>query len=253
MAGHSHAANIAIRKGAQDKKRAKLFSKLAKEIIVAVKLGGADEVGNPRLRLALRKAKAQSLPKDTVERAIKKGSGEGDTDNYAEIAMEGYGPGGVAVYCEVLTDNRNRAASEIRYAFTRGGGNLGTSGCVAYMFARKGIIVCRGDEDDVMLAALDAGAEDVSAEGQNEDGESVFEVVCEAGETEAVAAALTEAGVTVDSDTVLFVPDTRVNVGGDDAASLLKMLDLLDDCDDIQQVHHNANIDRAALEAYADS
>ncbi len=253
MAGHSHAANIAVRKGAQDRKRAKLFSKLAKEIIVAVKLGGPDEVGNPRLRLALRKAKAQSLPKDTVERAIKKGSGEGDGENYAEIAMEGYGPGGVAVYCEVLTDNRNRAASEIRYAFTRGGGNLGTSGCVGYMFARKGIIVCRGDEDAVMLAALDAGAEDVSAEGTNEDGEDIFEVVCEAAETEAVAAALTEAGVTVDSDTVLFVPDTRVNVGGDDAASLLKMLDLLDDCDDVQQVHHNANIDAAALEAFANS
>ncbi|MEY3011879.1 MAG: hypothetical protein RIT45_614 [Pseudomonadota bacterium] len=253
MAGHSHAANIAIRKGAQDRKRAKLFSKLAKEIIVAVKLGGPEESGNPRLRLALRKAKAQSLPKDTVERAIKKGSGEGDGENYAEIAMEGYGPGGVAVYCEVLTDNRNRAASEIRYAFTRGGGNLGTSGCVGYMFARKGIIVCRGDEDAVMLAALEAGAEDVSAEGSNEDGENIFEVVCEASETEAVTTALAEAGVTVDSDTVLFVPDTRVNVGGDDAASLLKMLDLLDDCDDVQQVHHNANIDAAALEAFANS
>lgn len=253
MAGHSHAANIAIRKGAQDKKRAKLFSKLAKEIIVAVKLGGPDEMGNPRLRLALRKAKAQSLPKDTVERAIKKGSGEGDGDNYEELVMEGYGPGGVAVYCEVMTDNRNRAASEIRYAFTRGGGNLGTSGCVGYMFARKGIIICRGDEDAVMMAALEAGAEDVSPEGENEDGEQVFEVVCESSETEAVATTLAEAGITVDSDSVLFVPDTRVNVGGDEAAGLLKMLDLLDDCDDVQQVHHNANIDPEALEAFSNS
>ncbi len=253
MAGHSHSANIAVRKGAQDSKRAKVFSKLAKEITVAAKLGGPDPDANPRLRLALRKAKAQSLPRDTVERAVKKGAGDGELDNYEELTMEGYGAGGVAVYCEVLTDNRNRAASEVRYAFTRGGGNLGTIGCVGYMFARKGIVLCRGDEDAVMEAALEAGAEDVSASGENDDGETIWEVVCEPGEAEAVTSALQQAGATVDSDSVLFVPDTRVAVAGDDAAKLLKMLDLLDDCDDIQAVHHNADIDEAAIEAFRNS
>jgi YebC/PmpR family DNA-binding regulatory protein len=253
MAGHSHAANIAVRKGAQDSRRAKLFSKLAKEIIVAAKLGGADEGSNARLRLALRKAKASSLPRDTIERAIKKGAGEGEQDAFEELVMEGYGPGGVAVYCEVLTDNRNRAASEIRYAFTRGGGNLGTSGCVGYMFTRKGVIACRGDEDAVMLAALEAGADDVSAEDAEEDGAARFEVVCDPAESEAVVAALQQAGVEVERDNVLFVPDTRVAVAGAEAARLLKLLELLDDCDDIQQVHHNADIDPAAIEAYANS
>lgn len=253
MAGHSHSANIAVRKGAQDGKRAKVFSKLAKEIAVAAKLGGPDQDANPRLRLALRKAKAQSLPRDTVERAIKKGSGEGDQDAYEELAMEGYGPGGVAVYCEVLTDNRNRAASEVRYAFTRGGGNFGTTGCVGYIFARKGVVLCRGDEDRIMEAALEAGAEDVSPDGENDDGETIWEVVCGAGETESVTTALQKVGAKVDSDAVLFLPDTRVAVGGDDAARLLKMLDLLDDCDDIQAVHHNADIDTAAVEAFRNS
>ncbi len=253
MAGHSHSANIAVRKGAQDGKRAKVFSKLAKEIAVATKLGGADPDANPRLRLALRKAKAQSLPKDTVDRAIKKGSGDGEQDNFEELAMEGYGPGGVAVYCEVLTDNRNRAASEVRYAFTRGGGNLGTSGCVGYMFARKGVIVCRGAEDAVMEAALEAGADDASSAGENEHGQALWEVVCEPAEAETVVAALQKGGAKVDSDAVLFLPDTRVAVAGDDAARLLKMLDLLDDCDDIQAVHHNADIDAAAIEAYRNS
>ncbi len=253
MAGHSHSANIAVRKGAQDGKRAKVFSKLAKEIAVATKLSGPDPDANPRLRLALRKAKAQSLPKDTVDRAIKKGSGEGEQDNFEELAMEGYGPGGVAVYCEVLTDNRNRAASEVRYAFTRGGGNLGTSGCVGYMFARKGVIVCQGAEDAVMEAALEAGADDASSAGENESGEALWEVVCEPVEAEAVVAALQKGGAKVDSDAILFLPDARVGVAGADAARLLKMLDLLDDCEDIQAVHHNADIDAAAIEAYRNS
>ncbi len=253
MAGHSHSANIAIRKGAQDKKRAKMFSKLAKEITVAAKLGGADSDANPRLRLALRKAKSQSLPKDTVDRAVRKGAGDGDSDAYYELVMEGYGPGGTAIYCEVLTDNRNRAASEVRFAFTRGGGNFGTSGCVAYMFARKGVIVCRGDEDAVMMAALEAGAEDVSAEGVNDDGETIFEVVCDAAEIEAVVTELSEGGAQVDDDSVLFVPDLRVAVGGDDARLLLRLLDMLDDADDVQHVHHNANIDPAVIEEYSNS
>ena len=249
MAGHSHAANVAIRKGAQDKKRAKLFTKLSKEIIVATKLGGTDPDSNPRLRLALRKARSQSLPKDTIARAIKRGSGDLDGDSYQELVMEGYGPGGVAILCEVLTDNRNRAAGDIRHAFTKGGGNLGTTGCVAYMFNRKGIIVATApDEDTIMMAALEAGADDVAALDAGS-----YEVVAEAGELEAVVEALGAADLEVTSDQVLFVPDNRVAVAGDDAASLLKMLDLLDDCDDVQSVHHNADIDQAAIEAYANS
>lgn len=249
MAGHSHAANVAIRKGAQDKKRAKLFTKLAKQVIVAARLGGADEDANPRLRLAVRKARQLSMPKDRIERAIKKGAGELEGESYEEFFMEGYGPGGVAIYCEVLTDNRNRAAADIRLAFSRTGGNLGTSGCVGYMFARKGIIAANGaDEETVMLAAIEAGAEDVQPLD-----EGGFEIVTEPNDVEDVANALREAGLDVVSDDVLWVPDTRTDVEGGDAQVLLQLLDRLDDCDDIQQVHHNADIDIAAIEAFQNS
>ncbi|MFT5430020.1 MAG: YebC/PmpR family DNA-binding regulatory protein [Myxococcota bacterium] len=249
MAGHSHAANVAIRKGAQDKKRAQLFSKLAKEIIVAARLGGADPDSNARLRLALRKARAQSLPKDTIMRAIKRGCGDLEGDAYEEISMEGYGPGGTAILCEVMTDNRNRAAGDIRHAFAKGGGNLGTSGCVAYMFNRRGLVLARGDDGDtVMMAALECGAEDVN---DLEDG--TFEILTEPSDTETVSAGLANAGIEVVSDEVLFLPDTRVAVAGGDAAQLLTLLDLLDDCDDIQKVHHNADINAAAIAEYSNS
>ena len=248
MAGHSHAANVAIRKGAQDKKRAKLFSKLSKEIIVAARLGGGDPDSNARLRLALKKARSQSLPKDTITRAIKKGTGDLDGESYDELMMEGYGPGGTAILCEVMTDNRNRAAGDIRFAFSKGGGNLGTSGCVAYMFNRKGVITAKGDEEEVMLMALDAGAEDVA---DNDDG--TWEVLTEPGDCESVVAALDEGGVEVVKDEVLIIPDNRVKVEGKEAQQLLRMLDLLDDCDDVQSVTHNADIAKADIEAYADS
>ena len=249
MAGHSHAANVAIRKGAQDKKRAQLFSKLSKEIIVAARLGGGDPDCNARLRLALRKARGQSLPRDTITRAIKRGTGDTEGEDYQELMMEGYGPGGTAVYCEVMTDNRNRAAGDIRFAFTKGGGSLGTSGCVGYMFNRRGVIlVGSGEEDDVMLEALEAGAEDVSSQSDGS-----FEILVDPSEGEAVADALNVAGVDVVSDNTLWLPDTRVKVGGRDAEQLLNLLDLLDDCDDIQAVHHNADIDPEAIEAYQNS
>ncbi len=248
MAGHSHSANIAIRKGAQDKKRAKLFSKLAKEIIIACKVGDPDPESNPRLRLALRKARAQSLPKATIERAIKKGSGELGSDDYQELIMEGYGPGGIAVYIEVLTDNRNRAASEIRHAFNKGGGNLGTSGCVGYMFKRRGVVTVRGDEDDVMMAALDAGAEDVE-----DNGDGTFEVLTEPAECEAVVNALGDAGAEVVKDEVLFIPDNRMKIEGKPAQQLLRMLDALDDCDDVQGLTHNADLSAEDVETFSNS
>ena len=248
MAGHSHSANIAIRKGAQDKKRAKLFSKLAKEIIVACKVGDPDPDSNPRLRLALRKARAQSLPKNTIDRAIKKGSGDMDGEDYQELVMEGYGPGGTAVYLEILTDNRNRAASEIRHAFSKNGGNLGTTGCVGYMFNRKGVITVEGGEDAIMIAALESGAEDVS---ENDDGS--WEVLTEATDCEDVVNKLTDAGVEVTKDEVIFIPDNRVAVEGKEAQQLLRMLDALDDCDDVQNVTHNAEIPQADIDEFTDS
>ncbi len=248
MAGHSHAANVAIRKGAQDNKRAKLFTKLAKAIIVAAKLGGGDPDSNARLRLALRTARSQSLPKDTITRAIKKGVGDLDGDVYEEFPMEGYGPGGVAVYCEVLTDNRNRAAADIRHAFAKGNGNLGTSGCVAYMFNRKGVILARGDEEEVMMAALEVGAADLS---HVED--DLYEIVTEAGDCETVAEGLKAAGIDVTSDDVLFVPDVRTALNDKESVQLLRLLDLLDDVADVQRVHHNADISDAGLAEFQDS
>ncbi len=249
MAGHSKWANIKRRKGAQDVARGKLFTKLVKEVMVASKMGGSDVDANARLRLAVDKCRQNSVPKDTVTRAIAKGAGELQGDDYQEFFLEGYGPGGVAVLIEVLTDNRNRAAADIRHAFSKGNGSLGTSGCVAYMFARKGVIVvpiAEHDEDEVMMAALEADAEDMSAEGGN------FEVVTDPGLFESVRDALAQAGFEAETADVTFVPDNTVTLAGDDVSGFLRLVDLLDDCDDVQNVHHNADIsdeDLAALEA----
>jgi YebC/PmpR family DNA-binding regulatory protein len=243
MAGHSHAANVAMRKGAQDKKRGKLFSKLAKEIIVSAKIGGGDTDSNPRLRLAIQKAKAQSMPKDTIKRALDRGLGNSEGLIYEELSMEGYGPAGVAVMAEVLTDNRNRAASEIRHAYTRGNGNLGAQGCVGYLFQKMGVVLLDStDEDAIMNAAIEAGADDYSVE---DDG---TEVLCSPEAFEGVVKALEDAGFEIKEADVLRIPDTRVKVTGKDAKSVLRLLDLLDDCDDVQKVHHNAEFDEAELE-----
>lgn len=248
MAGHSHSANIAVRKGAQDKARGKLFTKLAKEIAIAAKLGGPDPDMNPRLRLAIQKARSRSVPKDTIERAIKRGAGLTDGESYEELLMEGYGPAGVAILCEVLTDNRNRAASEIRHAFSKGGGNLGTSGCVGYLFQRKGIIFVESkDEDAVMTVALEAGAEDISEE---DDG---FEVVTTTEDFEAVSKAFAESGLPVTTSEIMWVPDSRVDVSSEDAQKLLRLIERLNDCDDVQNVHHNANISDEDVRAFAES
>jgi YebC/PmpR family DNA-binding regulatory protein len=243
MAGHSHSANVAIRKGAQDKKRGKLFTKLSKEIIVAAKMGGADMDSNPRLRLAVRLAKQNSVPKDTIARAISRGSGNLEGDVYEEITMEGYGAGGVAVLAEVLTDNRNRAASDIRHAFAKGGGKQGVDGCVSYLFKRRGILmVDSSDEDGVMMAVIDAGVEDLTVE---EDG---IEIVTAPEDFEAVSNALEDKELATTSSDILLIPDNRVAISGEDAKKLLRLLDLLDDCDDVQKVHHNAEFDTAELE-----
>ncbi len=239
MAGHSKWANIKRRKGAQDAARGKRFTKLIKEVMVASKMGGSDPDANARLRLAIDKCKQNSVPKDTVARAVAKGAGELQGDDYQEVMMEGYGPGGVALLVEVLTDNRNRAAADIRHAFNKGNGNLGTSGCVAYMFARKGVITFPSegqDEDEVMMAALDAGAEDVSEAAGS------YEVVTEPGDFESVRNTLAEAGFEAETADVTFVPDNTVTLSGDTVDQFLRLVDLLDDCDDVQNVHHNADI-----------
>ena len=242
MAGHSKWANIKRRKGAQDAKRGKLFTKLIKEIMVAAKMGGGDTDANPRLRLAVEKAKAQSMPKDNIARAIAKGSGELGGENVEEFNMEGYGPGGVAILIEVMTDNRNRTAAEVRHAFSRNGGNLGTSGCVSYMFNKKGVLVFQGvDEDELMMAALDAGADDLA----NEDGS--FEVTTDPTEFMAVKDALAEAGFPTDDAELTYIPETRTDLEGDHAETFLKMIDAFEELDDVQSVHHNADISEDEL------
>ncbi|MCB9760862.1 MAG: YebC/PmpR family DNA-binding transcriptional regulator [Alphaproteobacteria bacterium] len=244
MAGHSKWANIKRRKGAQDAARGKLFTKLIKEITVAARMGGGDADANPRLRLAIDKAKGQSMPRDNIERAIAKGTGDVDMSAYEDITMEGYGPGGVAVLIEALTDNRNRTTAEVRWAFKKGNGNLGTDGCVSYMFNRKGVITVLADgvdEDELMMTALDAGAEDVVRDGDS------FEITTDPSDFHAVRDALT-ADFTLDDDEVTFVPDTRVEIAGDDAEGFLRLIEMLEDSDDVQNVHHNADISDEELE-----
>lgn len=244
MAGHSKWANIKRRKGAQDAIRGKLFTKLIKEIMVAAKMGGGDLDANPRLRLAVDKAKSNSMPRDNIKRAIDKATGNVDTASYEELLMEGYGPGGVAVMLEILTDNRNRTASEVRFAFTKGNGNLGTTGCVAYMFNRKGIILIdmnAADEDDIMMVALDAGAEDIA---QDDDS---WEIQAAADDFLGVHDALKSAGIETSSAELRYVPDLNVDISGKEAEQFMRLLDLLEDCDDVQEVHHNADISAEEL------
>jgi YebC/PmpR family DNA-binding regulatory protein len=238
MAGHSKWANIQHRKGRQDAVRAKLFSKLSKEITVAAKMGDPDPDKNPRLRLAVREAKAVSMPKDNIERAIKKSQG-GDAENYDEIRYEGYGPGGVAVIVEAMTDNRNRTASNVRSTFSKNGGNLGETGSVAFMFDRKGQVVyplAAGDADTIMLAAIDAGAEDV------ETGEEEHVIWCADTDLAAVSSALEEALGEASSTRLVWKPQTTTELDLDGARSLMKLIDALEDDDDVQNVTANFEI-----------
>ncbi|MBV62605.1 YebC/PmpR family DNA-binding transcriptional regulator [Abyssibacter profundi] len=239
MAGHSKWANIQHRKGAQDKKRGKLFTKLAKEITVATRMGGPDPDSNPRLRLAIDKAKGQSLPKDNIERAIKRGSGAMEGDDYEEIRYEGYGPNGVAVMVDCLSDNRNRTVSDVRHAFTKHGGNLGSDGSVAYLFNRSGVIVfSEGDEaleEQVMDIALEAGAEDITT---NEDGS--IEVLTPPDAYETVRDALKAAGLEPAHSDITMLATTSVALDSEQAETLTRLIDALDDLDDVQDVYSNA-------------
>ncbi|MEW6039463.1 MAG: YebC/PmpR family DNA-binding transcriptional regulator [Pseudomonadota bacterium] len=244
MAGHSKWANIQHRKGAQDAKRGKLFTKLIREITVSSRTGGPDPGNNPRLRTAMDKALVANMSKDTIERAIKKGSGAADGDNYEEVRYEGYGPGGIAVLVDCLTDNRNRTVAEVRHAFSKAGGNLGTDGSVAYLFSKVGVVSFGAvlGEDGVMEPALDAGAEDVVV---NEDGS--VDVLTAPDQFEAVRNALQAAGLTPESAEVTMRASTSVKLDQEDAEKMIRLLERLEDLDDVQNVYSNADISEDIL------
>ena len=244
MAGHSKWANIQHRKGAQDARRGKLFTKLIREITVASRTGGGDAANNPRLRAAMDKALTANMSKDTIERAIKKGVGAGEGDNYEEIRYEGYGSGGIAVMVDCLTDNRVRTVAEVRHAFSKAGGNLGTDGSVAYLFSKAGILSYPAgvDEDGLMEAALEAGADDVIA---NEDGS--MDVLVDPAQFETVRDALIAAGLAPENAEVTMRASTTVALDEDDAGKMLRLLERLEDLDDVQNVYSNADISEEIL------
>ncbi len=239
MAGHSKWANIKHRKAAQDQKRGKIWTKLIREITVAARTGGGDPSANPRLRLAMDKAFDANMPRDTIERAIKRGSGGMEGEDYEEIRYEGYGPGGVAIMVDCMTDNRNRTASEVRHAFTKYGGNLGTAGSVSYLFTKQGTISFQSgtDEERVMEVAIEAGAEDVIV---NDDGS--IDVITTPEGFSAVKEALTRAGFDTQMAEVGFNASTQVELDAETAERLMKLIDALEDLDDVQNVYHNADI-----------
>ncbi|MEG0370875.1 MAG: YebC/PmpR family DNA-binding transcriptional regulator [Clostridium sp.] len=241
MSGHSKWANIKNKKGRQDSLRGKIFTKIGKEIAVAVKENGVNPESNTRLRDAIAKAKASNMPSDNVNRAIKKAAGEVGSVNYEEIVYEGYGPSGIAVIVNALTDNRNRTASEVRHAFDKFSGNLGTTGCVSFMFEKKGLIVVENtdeiDEDELMMNSLDAGAEDFSPEGD------VFEIITAPEEFSNVREKLESTGINFISAEISMIPSTTTKIEGDDVVKFLKMLDKFDNDEDVQNYWHNAEFD----------
>ncbi len=248
MSGHSKWSTIKRKKGAADAKRGKIFTKLIREIATAAGIGGGDPGANPRLRLAMEKARAANMPKDNIERAIKKGLGEGEGERYQEIVYEGYGPAGVAVLATALTDNRNRTAGEVRHVFTKHGGNLGESGCVSYLFEKKGVLLLEGDSidlDRIYECAVEAGAEDViEAEGS-------VEVVTDPAGFEAVREALVQAGLMPSEAEVAMRPSTTVALAGSDAESVLRLAEALEDLDDVQDVYANFDISAEEMESLA--
>jgi YebC/PmpR family DNA-binding regulatory protein len=248
MAGHSKWAGIKHKKAIVDSRRGKLFTKLARAITVAAKEGGGDVEGNPRLGLAVQKAKDASMPKDNIERAIAKGTGEGaDVDALEEVVYEGYGPGGVALLVEAVTDNRNRTGSEVRHIFAKHGGNLGEPGSVAYLFDKKGIVVVDAERysEDQLMVAIDAGAEDIGLD------DDVYEVICEPADLAKVRQALVDAGVEVEDAQVAQRPKSLVPLDEDGAVKLMKLIDALEDQDDTDAVHANFDVPADVLERVA--
>lgn len=244
MAGHSKWANIKHRKGAQDAKRGKVFTKIIKELTVAARIGGGDPDANPRLRTAIDKAKQANMPKDNVDRAIKKGTGNLDGVNYEEGIFEGYGPGGVALIVEFLTDNRTRTVADVRHIFSKYGGNLGVSGSVAFLFDRKGLISFSTDNDfeQIFEIALEAGAEDVRDE------EDIYEVITDAGNFIEVRDAMAEAGLQWETAEATMIPQNQVQLEGKPAETMLKLMDALEDNDDVQNVYANFDISEEELD-----
>jgi YebC/PmpR family DNA-binding regulatory protein len=239
MSGHSKWSSIKHKKGATDAKRGKIFTRLIKEITVAARTGGGDPSGNPRLRTAILAAKSENMPKDNIERAIKKGTGELEGVNYEESNYEGYGPGGAAVLIESLTDNKNRAVADIRHIFNKCGGNLGENGCVSWMFDSKGYIDVEKkvvDEDKLMETAIEAGAEDV-----REDNNS-FEIITEPNDFEAVKTAIDNASIPYVVAEITMLPQTMLELKGKEAEQMIKLMETLEDCDDVQKVYTNADI-----------
>jgi len=238
MAGHSKWHNIQRRKGAQDAKRGKIFMRHAKFIYTAAKEGGGDPDMNPALRTAIEKAKADNMPNDNIDRAVKKATGTLDGAKFEEVTYEGYGPGGTAVIVHTLTDNRNRTASEVRHAFSKYGGNLGENGCVSFMFDRKGLIIIVDenktiDEDEITLAAIEAGAEDIEID------ENVYEIVTEPTDFEEVRTQLETAGYTIEEAEITLIPQTYTALEADAEQNVLQLIDMLEDSEDVQDVHHN--------------
>ncbi len=244
MAGHSKWANIQHRKGAQDKKRGKLFTKLIREITISARTGGGDIAANPRLRLAVDKAKSQSMPKDNIDRAVKRGAGELDGSDYLEIRYEGYGPGGTAVMVDCMTDNRNRTVAEVRHAFSKFGGNLGADGSVSYLFNNVGLLCYPAgcDEDAIMAAAIESGAEDIVVDDDNS-----IEVLTDPADFEAVRDAMREAGFAPEIAELTMRASTHSELALQEAGSMIKMLDMLEDLDDVQNVYSNADISEEIL------
>jgi YebC/PmpR family DNA-binding regulatory protein len=244
MSGHSKWATIKHKKGAADAKRGKVFTRLIKEITIAAKSGGGDPDGNPRLRTAILAAKAENMPADNIKRAVQRGTGELEGLSYDEITYEGYGPGGVAIIVDVLTDNKNRAVSEIRHAFSKNGGNLGAEGAVAWMFSKKGVISIAKDaanEDKLMEIVLESGAEDLNDEGEH------WEILCDPKDFEAVTAALKAAKIPTETAEVTKIASTYTKLEGSQANAMMRLLETIEDLDDTQNVYSNFDFDEASM------
>ncbi|MEM7408618.1 MAG: YebC/PmpR family DNA-binding transcriptional regulator [Myxococcota bacterium] len=248
MSGHSKWSTIKRKKGAADAKRGKIFTKLIREIATAARMGGGDPNSNPRLRLAIDKARGANMPKDNIERAIKKGTGEGEGEAYEEVVYEGYGPGGTAIYVETLTDNKNRTVGEVRHVLTKHGGNLGASGCVAYLFEKRGVLTYDADGvdlDSLMEAALEAGANDVVESGE------LIEVIAAPSDFSGVSETLRGAGFEPADAGITMHPSTTVDLSGSEAETMLRVADALDDLDDVQNVYANFDISDEEMQRIA--